>query len=114
MDDCIFCKIASGKIPVKPIAEDADALAFADLNPQAPTHILVIPRAHVQSLAHVAEGDWQAMGRVLAMVARVARQVGLDQTGYRTVFNSGKDAGQSVDHLHAHVLGGRPLAWPPG
>jgi histidine triad (HIT) family protein len=84
------------------------------MHPQAPTHILVIPKQHVQSLAHVSPGDWAVMGRVLAMVARVAQQTGLDKTGYRTVFNSGRDAGQTVDHLHAHLLGGRALAWPPG
>jgi histidine triad (HIT) family protein len=112
--DCIFCKIATGQIPVKPIAEDEVALAFADLNPQAPTHILVIPKQHVESLAHVGASDWATLARVLAMVAEVARKLGLDQTGYRTVFNAGRDGGQTVHHLHAHLLGGRAMQWPPG
>jgi len=113
-DDCIFCKIASGQIPVKRIAEDEVALAFADLNPQAPTHILVIPKTHVASLAHVADSDFAMVGRLLALLAQVARKLGLDESGYRTVLNSGRDAGQTVHHLHAHLLGGRAMQWPPG
>ena len=113
-DDCLFCKIASGKIPVQRLAEDDVALAFPDLNPQAPTHVLVIPKVHVASLVEVAEGDWPVMGRVLGLAAKVAKQLGLDGRGYRTVINSGPDAGQSVHHLHVHLLGGRSMLWPPG
>ena len=113
-DDCIFCKIASGKIPVQRLAEDDAALAFPDLNPQAPTHILVVPKLHVASLIDVAEDGWSVIGRVLGLAAKVARQRGLDKSGYRTVINSGADAGQTVHHLHVHLLGGRPMLWPPG
>lgn len=113
-DDCLFCKIASGAIPVQRIAEDDVALAFPDLHPQAPTHVLVVPKRHVGSLIDVADGEWPDIGRVLGLAALVARKLGLDGSGYRTVINSGADAGQSVGHLHVHLLGGRPMRWPPG
>ena len=112
--NCVFCKIASGQIPAVKLLEDEAAIAFADLNPQAPTHVLVIPRRHVQSLAHVEDADFGEVGKVMHLAARVARKLGVAEGGYRVVLNSGKDAGQTVEHLHAHVLGGRQMAWPPG
>ncbi len=112
--NCVFCKIASGQIPAVRLLEDEAAIAFADLNPQAPTHVLVIPREHVQSLAHVADGGFDEVGKLMRLAARVARKLGLAESGYRVVLNAGKDAGQTVDHLHAHVLGGRAMHWPPG
>ena len=111
---CLFCKIARGEIPVKRLAEDAHALAFPDLNPQAPTHVLVIPKLHVASLAAVQDGEWDHVAAVTGLAARVARALGLAESGYRCVFNSGRDAGQTVHHLHLHLLGGRPMLWPPG
>ena len=112
--DCIFCKIVAGEIPAQLVYEDEGAVAFRDINPQAPTHVLVIPRAHVASLAEAGEGHESLLGRLLLAAARVAREAGLAESGYRTVINNGAGAGQSVFHLHLHVLGGRPLKWPPG
>lgn len=110
--DCLFCKIASGEIPSAKVAETDDALAFRDIDPKAPTHVLVIPRAHVASLAD--SPDPGMLGDLLALAAAVATSEGLDEGGYRVVANVGRDGGQSVDHLHLHVLGGRRLTWPPG
>jgi len=112
MSDCLFCRIAAGEIPARLIHEDDETLAFADINPQAPTHILVIPRAHIADLNGAGDGDQALLGRLLATAARVARQQGLDS--YRAVINTGADAGQTVFHLHVHVLGGRAMGWPPG
>ena len=110
-ENCLFCRVAAGEIPANIVYSDAAALAFRDINPQAPTHILVIPRAHLASL-NDAEGH--DLGLLLQAAARVARQEGLAEDGYRVVINTGADAGQTVFHLHLHLLGGRPLAWPPG
>ncbi|HEX8285645.1 MAG TPA: histidine triad nucleotide-binding protein [Pyrinomonadaceae bacterium] len=110
--DCIFCKIVAGEIPAAKIFEDDRAVAFRDINPQAPTHALVIPRAHVASLNEAAESDEALLGHLLVVAARVAREAG--HAGFRTVINTGAEAGQSVFHVHAHVLGGRRLTWPPG
>jgi histidine triad (HIT) family protein len=113
--DCIFCRIASGEIPGTVIARSDHALAFRDLNPQAPTHVLVIPIRHVASAAHLAAADRAPVfGEVMALAAQVAAELGLADAGYRLVVNTGKDGGQSVDHLHVHLLGGRGMAWPPG
>ena len=111
---CIFCKIAAGEIPAAKIYEDDHAVAFRDINPQAPVHVLVIPRRHIASLKDATPDDEAVLGRVLLAAARVAREEGLDERGYRTIFNTGAGAGQSVFHLHVHVLGGRDLTWPPG
>jgi histidine triad (HIT) family protein len=113
-EDCIFCKIVAGEIPARKIFEDESALAFHDLNPQAPTHALVIPRAHIASLAEAGEADEALLGHLLRVAARVARDEGHAQQGYRTVINTGAHAGQTVFHIHVHVLGGRSLKWPPG
>jgi histidine triad (HIT) family protein len=112
--NCIFCKIVAGEIPAAKLYEDERAVAFADLNPQAPTHALVIPRAHVASLNEASESDEALLGHLLLVAARVAREAGRAASGFRTVINTGADAGQSVFHIHVHVLGGRRLTWPPG
>ncbi|HEX5003882.1 MAG TPA: histidine triad nucleotide-binding protein [Gemmatimonadales bacterium] len=115
MADCIFCRIASGEIPADVVARTPEAVAFRDLNPQAPVHVLVVPAAH-----HAAARDPRGpegerlLGHLLAFAAETATGLGLDARGYRIVTNTGKDGGQSVDHLHLHILGGRAMGWPPG
>ncbi|MEO7217422.1 MAG: histidine triad nucleotide-binding protein [Gemmatimonadaceae bacterium] len=109
--DCIFCRIARGEVPAAMVASTDSAIAFRDLDPKAPVHILVIPRRHIASLAD--SPDKAILGEVLALAADVARQEGLTK-GYRVVLNTGPDGGQTVGHLHAHLLGGRAMAWPPG
>ena len=111
MNDCIFCRIAAGEIPARIIAEENAALAFHDLQPQAPIHVLVIPTRHVASAA---EADSATLGAVLTLAAKVARDLDLDARGYRLVTNVGPEGGQSVHHLHVHLLGGRQMRWPPG
>lgn len=114
MADCVFCGIAEGRIPATTVYRDDDTVAFRDLNPQAPTHILVIPRRHIASVAATDRSDTGVLGAVLAVAVEVAAAEGLDQSGYRLVINHGADGGQSVGHLHVHLLGGRPMTWPPG
>ncbi|NQT29623.1 MAG: histidine triad nucleotide-binding protein [Candidatus Saganbacteria bacterium] len=112
MMDCIFCKIIKKEIPASIVFEDDKVLAFNDTNPQAPVHILVIPKQHVATV-----NDLDAMNVVrdlFAVMNRIAKEKGIDKTGYRIVVNHGKHAGQAVDHLHFHLLGGRKLTWPPG
>lgn len=111
-DDCLFCRIARGEIPAGRLAENAHCIAFRDINPQAPKHFLVIPREHVDSLDGVTSA--QLAGELLLMAADVARSEGLADSGYRVVLNTKADGGQTVYHLHAHVLGGRAMHWPPG
>jgi len=114
MSDCLFCKIVAGTIPCDRIHEDDDVLAFHDISPQAPAHVLLIPKRHIAALTEIQDGDAYLMGR-LAIVARdLCRELGLDETGYRWVINCGNDGCQSVPHLHMHLLGGRQLGWPPG
>ncbi len=110
---CLFCRIAGGEIPVTPLYEDAEALAFADIAPQAPVHFLVIPRQHLASLAHTAREHAGLMGHLLAIASELAAAQGLSE-GFRTVINTGEHGGQTVHHLHIHVLGGRVMGWPPG
>jgi diadenosine tetraphosphate (Ap4A) HIT family hydrolase len=112
--DCIFCKIVAGEIPAAKIFEDELSVAFRDINPQAPTHALVIPRTHIASLSDAGEGDEALLGHLLRVAARVAADEGHAEGGFRTVINTGAGAGQSVFHVHAHVLAGRKLTWPPG
>jgi histidine triad (HIT) family protein len=112
--DCLFCRIVAGQIPADVVARDDLTLALRDINPQAPTHVLVIPREHVASAADLAEHHADLLAAMFATANRVAAADGRGESGYRLVFNVGPDAGQSVDHLHLHVLGGRHLAWPPG
>lgn len=113
-DRCLFCRIASGDIPAKMAYEDEDVLAFLDINPQAPTHILVIPRRHISSLDEMRAGDAEAVGRTIHRATEIARAQGISDEGYRLVINQGEAAGQSVFHIHVHLIGGRTLKWPPG
>jgi histidine triad (HIT) family protein len=113
VDDCLFCKISSGAIPSDIIAESAGAIAFRDIDPKAPTHALVISRSHYADVDALTASDPNLAGELLALASAVAKAEGLG-TGYRIVTNIGEDAGQSVAHVHFHVLGGRSLAWPPG
>jgi len=113
MSDCLFCKIAGGEIPSKKVYEDDEFFAFHDISPQAPTHVLVIPRRHIASLEDAAADDEALLGRLLLVCRRLARELGIE-TGYRVVNNCGAPAGQSVFHVHFHLLGGRPMGWPPG
>ena len=113
MSDCLFCKIGGKEIPSKIVYEDSELFAFADINPQAPTHILICPRQHIASLADAAAGDATLLGRMQLLAAQMAHDGGLTG-GFRTVFNNGAGAGQSVFHLHLHLLGGRAFRWPPG
>ena len=111
--DCLFCKIVEGKIPVKRMFEDEQCLCFADINPQAPTHLLIIPKEHIASTAQAEQEHAPLLGHLVAKAAELARGAGLDG-GYRIVINTGVDGGQTVDHLHLHLLGGRHMTWPPG
>jgi histidine triad (HIT) family protein len=111
--ECLFCRMASGEIPVPKAHEDDLVFAIRDINPQAPSHLLVIPVAHVASAAELGDADGALLGRLFAVAGDLARREGLDG-GWRLVTNTGPDAGQSVPHLHLHLLGGRPMAWPPG
>jgi histidine triad (HIT) family protein len=113
--DCLFCKIVAGEIPAKIVKRDETALAFRDIDPKAPVHLLVIPTRHVGAVRDAAGDDGERLlGRLLSFTAELAAEQGLDPDGYRIVTNTGRNAGQSVDHLHFHVLGGRKLGWPPG
>lgn len=114
MDECIFCQIAAGKLPSDIVYEDNDIVAFTDINPEAPTHLLIIPRRHISSLSEANAQDTDILGKLLLRGATLAKQRGLDSTGFRLVANTGKQAGQTVDHIHLHLLGGRFLSWPPG
>jgi histidine triad (HIT) family protein len=111
--ECLFCGIASGELPATLVLESARTLAFRDINPQAPTHVLVIPREHYRDLADVAAADG-VLAEIAAQAHAVAVAEGVAETGYRVVFNTGSHAGQTVQHVHAHVLGGRRMSWPPG
>lgn len=112
--DCLFCKIVDGKIPADVVLDEPDVLAFRDIQPAAPKHVLVIPKQHLTSLAHADESHADVLGKILIAARKVAAQEGIIESGFRTVFNNGRDASQSVHHLHLHVLGGRAMAWPPG
>jgi histidine triad (HIT) family protein len=115
MPDCLFCRIVAGEIPAQIVKRTAEAVAFRDIDPRAPVHVLVIPTTHVAAVRDARTESGTAMvGRLLAFAADVAGELGLDAGGYRLVTNTGPDAGQSVDHLHFHLLGGRKLTWPPG
>ena len=114
MSSCLFCKIISRETPASIVYEDERVLAFNDINPQAPTHVLVIPKRHIPSLNDLEPGDDQLVGEVVRRAAAIARERGISAGGFRTVFNTNRDAGQSVFHIHLHLLGGRLLQWPPG
>ena len=114
MSDCLFCKLAEGDIPATILFEDDTLVAFKDLNPQAPLHLLIIPRQHIGSLNDLSDADDALVGSMVRRAAAIAKEHGYDERGYRTVFNTNRDAGQTVFHIHLHLLAGRPLAWPPG
>lgn len=113
-DDCLFCKIVAGQIPATVVHDTDEVLAFRDLNPVAPMHVLVIPKRHIVGADHLTTGDGGALAAMFIAAKAVAAADGFAESGYRTVFNIGPDSGQSVPHLHLHVLGGRQMAWPPG
>jgi histidine triad (HIT) family protein len=114
MSDCLFCKIINRAIPASIVYEDQRVLAFNDINPQAPTHVLVIPRRHIASLNEMSVEDDLLIGELVRRAAAIAKERGLSAGGYRTVFNTNRDAGQTVFHVHLHLLGGRSMTWPPG
>ncbi len=113
-DDCLFCKIGKKEIPAKIVHEDELCVAFEDINPQAPTHILVIPRQHIAGLNDAVAEDAPLLGHLQLVAARLAQERGFAEAGYRTLFNTGRGAGQTVFHVHLHLLGGRNFSWPPG
>jgi histidine triad (HIT) family protein len=112
--DCLFCKILSGDIPADIVYESDSAIAFRDINPQAPTHVLIIPRKHIATINDIGEDDQQIVGSLYLAAKEIARAEGISDEGYRAVMNCNEGAGQSVFHIHLHVLGGRALGWPPG
>ena len=112
--NCLFCRIINAEIPAEVVHQDDDAIVIRDINPQAPTHLLVIPKEHIESLDDASRKHEPLLGHLLRIAARMANAEGLTEGGYRTVINNGAGAGQSVFHLHVHVLGGRPMNWPPG
>ena len=114
MADCLFCKIVAGQIPATIVHQDEHLVAFKDINPQAPMHVLIVPRRHVSSLNDLEQNDDALVGEMIRRAAALARAQGHADRGYRTVFNCNADAGQTVFHVHLHVLGGRPMTWPPG
>lgn len=111
--DCLFCKIAAGEIPSKKAYEDEKVFAFYDIDPQAPVHILVIPKEHIQSVSQITPENQEIVGHIFTVIAKLAQELNLED-GYRVVSNAGQQGGQSVPHLHFHLLGGRNLGWPPG
>ena len=114
MSSCLFCRVVAGEIPSKRVYEDDQLLAFEDIKPEAPLHVLIVPKQHIASLNDVREGDDTLIGALLRRAAIIAKERGYDASGFRAVVNTNSDAGQSVFHIHVHVLGGRALAWPPG
>jgi histidine triad (HIT) family protein len=112
--DCLFCRIAGGEIPADVVHRDDDVLAFRDINPRAPTHILIVPIRHIGSAADLTEAEGPLLGHLFTVAAQLARDAGVAEHGYRLVTNSGPAAGQSVPHLHFHLMGGRSMGWPPG
>ena len=113
-DDCLFCKIAAGAIPSTEVYADEDLYAFRDINPAAPTHVLLIPRRHIATLADVQAEDAALLGKLTCTAKAIAQAEGLIESGFRCVWNCGAGAGQEVFHIHMHILGGRPMTWPPG
>jgi histidine triad (HIT) family protein len=114
MSSCLFCRITKREIPASIVYEDEQVLAFNDINPQAPVHILVIPKRHIESLNSLQPSDDQIVGEIVRRAAALAKDQGTADKGFRTVFNTNRDAGQTVFHIHLHLLGGRAMAWPPG
>jgi histidine triad (HIT) family protein len=113
-EDCIFCKIASGEMESELVYEDEQVVAFSDINPVAPHHILIIPRKHIESINDMGDDDEGLIGHLFLAAGKLAKDLGVDQSGYRCVINTNKDAGQAIFHIHLHLLAGRKLGWPPG
>lgn len=113
-NDCLFCRIIEGEVPARFVHQDDDVVAFHDVNPRAPTHVLLLPRRHIASATDLTEADGPMLGRLFDVAARIAREAGIAEGGYRMVTNVGRDAGQTIDHLHFHLMGGRSFTWPPG
>jgi len=114
MEECLFCRIAAGEIPSTKVYSDDEFYAFEDINPQAPTHVLIIPKKHIATLNDLEENDAPLMGRLVLLASKIAKERGLDSMGFRLNANCLESAGQSVFHVHFHLLGGRPFGWPPG
>ncbi|KOF57013.1 MULTISPECIES: histidine triad nucleotide-binding protein [Clostridium] len=114
MDDCVFCKIVKGEIPSNKVYEDDKIISFKDLNPEAPVHVLIIPKKHISSLNDVNDEDAEIIAHIFKTVPKLVKELGIDEAGYRIVSNCGENGGQSVPHVHFHLLGGRSLNWPPG
>jgi histidine triad (HIT) family protein len=114
MSDCLFCKIVRSEIPASIVYQDDRLIAFDDINPQAPTHVLIVPRRHVSTLNDLDADDDQLVGEMVRRAAAIASERGISAGGYRTVFNTNREAGQTVFHIHLHLIGGRPMEWPPG
>ena len=114
MNECLFCKMVSGAIPCDKVYENEYVLAFRDIDPKAPTHILIIPKKHITTLNEINENDQDLLGELLLTAKKIAKDEGIDTSGYRTVINCNSDGGQTVFHIHMHLLGGRQMAWPPG
>ncbi len=114
MNVCLFCRISAKEIPAKIIYEDSDAVAFNDINPQAPVHVLIIPKKHISTSLDITDEDNVLIGRLFQVAAKIASEKGIDKQGFRLVMNTNADAGQSVFHIHLHLLGGRQMHWPPG
>jgi len=112
--DCLFCKIISGDIPSNKIYEDKDVYAFHDINPAAPSHVLIIPKKHLHDITEAKDQDTELIGKLVLRANTIAEEIGLTENGFRYVINTGSDGGQTVFHLHLHLLGGRPMSWPPG
>lgn len=111
---CLFCKIAAGEIPARLIFQDDTLLAFRDIHPQAPTHVLVIPKQHIETLNHTEAKDAMLLGQMMLTAKKIAKEEGLSESGYRLILNVNEDGGQTVYHIHLHLIGGRPMTWPPG
>lgn len=114
MEDCLFCKIIAGDIPADIVYESETAIAFRDINPQAPTHVLIIPHKHIATMNDLEEEDQAMVGSLYSAAQEIAREEGYAESGYRAVMNCNEDAGQTVFHIHLHLLAGRPMGWPPG
>lgn len=114
MDNCIFCKIIKGEIPSEKIYEDDLVLSFKDISPEAPKHVLIIPKKHIVSLNNIQQEDAKIIGHIFMVAKEIVKKLGIDETGYRIVSNCGEEGGQTVGHIHFHLLGGRMLQWPPG
>ena len=114
MEGCIFCKIAEREIPAQVVYEDDEVMAFKDVNPAAPVHLLIIPKRHVQGVMSLTDSDKELIGHIMLIIQKLAQEMSVAEEGFRAVVNHGMNAGQSVPHLHFHLLGGRPMGWPPG